>query len=56
MAPGESVIFDPTTVVGPDWLGSAWIRASQPLGLVVDTLGPNHFTSYVGVPAVRELR
>jgi hypothetical protein len=51
VAPGESVIFDPNTVVGPDWIGSAWIRASQPLGIVVDTLGPNHFTSYVGVPS-----
>ncbi|MBK8538428.1 MAG: DUF11 domain-containing protein [Ardenticatenia bacterium] len=51
VAPGESVIFDPNTVVGPDWMGSAWIRASQPLGIVVDTLGPNHFTSYVGFPS-----
>ncbi len=51
VAPGESVIFDPNTVVGPDWMGSAWIRASQPLGIVVDTLGPNHFTSYVGLPS-----
>ena len=31
--------FDPNTVVGPGWIGSAWIRASQPLGIVVDTLG-----------------
>jgi hypothetical protein len=44
-------VFDPNTVVGPDWLGSAWIRSSQPLAIVVDTLGPNHFTSYNGVPA-----
>ena len=51
VAPGESVYFDPTTVIGPDWLGSAWIRSSQPLGVIVDTLGPNHFTSYRGLPA-----
>ncbi len=51
VAPGESVHFDPNTVVGPDWIGSAWIRASQPLGIVVDTMGPNHFTSYVGFPS-----
>ena len=50
LTPGESVIFDPNTVVGPDWMGSAWIRASQPLGVVVDTMGSNHFTSYVGFP------
>ncbi len=51
VAPGETAIFDPSTVVGPDWLGSAWIRASQPLGVIVDTMGPNHFTSYRGSPA-----
>jgi uncharacterized repeat protein (TIGR01451 family) len=51
IAPGESAHFDPNTVVGPDWIGSAWIRASQPLGIVVDTMGPNHFTSYHGVPS-----
>ncbi len=50
LAPGESVIFDPSTVVGPDWLGSGWIRASQPMAMVVDTVGANHFTSYNGVP------
>ena len=51
VAPGETAIFDPSTVLGPDWLGSAWIRASQPLGVIVDTVGPNHFTSYRGSPA-----
>ncbi|MFQ5459814.1 MAG: hypothetical protein ACE5EL_03380, partial [Anaerolineae bacterium] len=50
LAPGESIHFDPNTVVGPGWIGSAWIRGSQPLGLVVDTLGPNHFTSTRGLP------
>ncbi len=50
LAPGESVIFDPSTVVGPDWLGSGWIRASQPMAMVIDTVGANHFTSYNGVP------
>ena len=42
--------FDPNTVVGPDWIGSVWVRAAQPLGMVVDTMGANHFTSYFGVP------
>jgi len=50
VARGETVTFDPGTVVGPGWIGSAWIRASQPMGLVIDTLGPNHFSSYLGVP------
>ncbi|MBK6768484.1 MAG: DUF11 domain-containing protein [Ardenticatenales bacterium] len=43
LSPGETVCFDPATVVGPDWLGSAHIRSTQPLGIVVDTMGPNHF-------------
>jgi hypothetical protein len=51
LAPGETVRFDPNTVVGPNWLGSAWIRGSQPLGVVVDTMGANHFTSYAAVAA-----
>ena len=51
LAPGETVHFDPNTVVGPDWLGSAWIRATQPLGIVVDNMAANHFTSYVGIAA-----
>ncbi|MEO8084914.1 MAG: hypothetical protein ABI780_13910, partial [Ardenticatenales bacterium] len=51
VSPGETVCFDPNTVVGPDWLGSAYIRSTQPLGIVVDTMGPNHFTSYNGLPA-----
>jgi hypothetical protein len=49
VAPGESVHFDPNTVVGPNWVGSAWIRGSQPLGIVVDAMGANHFTSYKAV-------
>jgi len=51
LSPGETVSFDPNTVVGPDWLGSAWIRSTVPLGVVVDTNGANHFTSYNGYPA-----
>ncbi len=51
LAPGETVCFDPNGVIGPDWLGSAWIRSTQPLGVIVDTMGGNHFTSYNGVPA-----
>ncbi|MCB0216578.1 MAG: DUF11 domain-containing protein, partial [Chloroflexi bacterium] len=51
LSPGESVAFDPNTVVGPDWLGSAWIRATQPLAIVVDAKGTNHFTAYTGVAA-----
>ncbi len=57
LAPGETIKFDPNTVVGPDWIGSAWIRSTQPLGIIVDTMGANHFTSYSGVPGdVSELQ
>ncbi len=49
LAPGETLHFDPSTVIGPDWLGTAWIRSTQPLGIVVDTMGDNHFSSYAGV-------
>jgi len=51
LAPGEAWQFDPNTVVGPDWQGSAWIRASQPLGVVVDQIGQDLFMSYRGFPA-----
>ncbi|RME45081.1 MAG: hypothetical protein D6791_11540, partial [Chloroflexi bacterium] len=51
LSPGESHPFDPNEVVGPGWQGSVWLSASQPLGIVVDTLGSNHFGSYHGVPA-----
>src|SRR6185295_19457066 len=50
LAPGERIAFDPNGVVGPDWLGSAWIRATQPLAVAVATQGPNHLTIYNGVP------
>jgi hypothetical protein len=51
LAPGEAWQFDPNTVVGPDFQGSAWIRASQPLGIVVDHVGQDLFLSYRGFPA-----
>ncbi len=57
LAPGETVAYDPNTVVGPDWIGSGWVRSTQPLGIIVDTMGANHFTSYSGVPGdVSELQ
>jgi uncharacterized repeat protein (TIGR01451 family) len=50
LAPGETVSFDASSIVGPDWLGSAWIRGTQPMAIIVDTFGANHFTSYAAVP------
>jgi hypothetical protein len=51
LSPGESIPFDPNVVVGPFWQGAVWLSGSQPLGIVVDTVGANHFGSYHGVPA-----
>ena len=56
LAPGETYPFDPNTVVGPNWQGSAWIASSQPLGIVVDLIGRDLLGAYHGVPAnVHEL-
>jgi hypothetical protein len=59
LAPGETYQFDPTTCVnaqpgGPGtggWLGSAWIRTSQPMGIAVDIWGRDVLMTYVGEPA-----
>jgi hypothetical protein len=51
LAPGETYQFDAASCVGPDWIGSAYVRGSQPLGMVVDTVGLDLLTSYHGVPA-----
>ncbi len=50
LAPGETHQFDAADCVGPDWLGNAWIRASQPMGVAVDIIGPDVLMSYVGEP------
>jgi subtilisin family serine protease len=51
LAPGETYQFDPNPVVGSDFVGSAWIRASQPLGIVVDHVGRDVLMTYRGFPA-----
>ena len=51
LAPGESVRLDPLADLGDDFRGTAWIRASQPLGMVVDEYGNDKLLSYRGVPA-----
>ena len=50
LSPGETITIDPSAVVGVDWVGSAWVRASQPLAIGVATSGPSHLTIYSGVP------
>jgi len=51
LAPGESYAFDATGCVSVGFLGSAWIRSSQPLAIVVDNAGKNVLMSYLSRPA-----
>ena len=50
LAPGETYQFDASDCVGPDWQGSAWIRSTQPLGIVVDIIGRDVLMTYMGEP------
>jgi hypothetical protein len=51
LAPGETYQFDASDCVGPDWQGSAWIRSTQELGIVVDIIGRDVLMTYIGEPA-----
>ena len=50
LCPGETVAVDPEM---PGFLGSAWIRSTQPLGIIVDEYNANSnlLMSYRGMPA-----
>lgn len=50
LAPGEAVRLTPPNLL-PGTQGSAWIRASQPLGIIVDESGRDLLLTYRGVPA-----
>jgi len=50
LAPGETFQFDASNCVGPDWQGSAWIRTSQPMGVVVDIAGRDVLMTYIAKP------
>jgi hypothetical protein len=51
LAPGETYQLDATACVPPGWLGSAWVRASQPLAVAVDIVGRDVLMTYTGEPA-----
>jgi hypothetical protein len=51
LAPGETHQFDASTCVGPGWVGSAWVRGSEPLSVVVDTIGRDLLMTYHGHPS-----
>jgi hypothetical protein len=50
LAPGETYQFDAGRCIGPGFRGSAWIRSSQPLAVVVDEVSSNLLMSYIGRP------
>ena len=47
LATGETWFVDPSECLGSDWLGSAWVRSTAPLAIVVETQGGSQMTSYV---------
>jgi len=49
IAPGETALA--SNDLPDNWVGSAWIKASQPLSIVVDEIGPGLMMCYRGVPA-----
>ena len=48
LAPGYTAQFNAQSCVPPGFVGSVWIRSTQPLGIVVDQLGSNTLMSYNG--------
>ncbi len=51
LAPGETYQYAASDCVGPGWIGSAWLRTSQPMALAVDHLGPGLLMTYSGTPS-----
>ncbi len=50
LAPGETFQYNVADCVGPDWQGNAWIRASQPMAMVVDIIGRDILMTYISKP------
>ena len=50
-APGETIPFDVSECVGPSFVGSVWIRTTQPTGVVVDHIGQDILMTDKGLPA-----
>ncbi len=51
LLPGESQAVDVGTLVPPGFQGSAWVRTSQPVAIVVDIIGADLLMTYHGVPS-----
>jgi hypothetical protein len=46
LAPGETYAYDASQCVGPEWIGSAWLRSTQPVGVAVDIVGKDILQTY----------
>jgi hypothetical protein len=51
VAPGETALYNVSDAVGPSFVGSVWIRTSQPAGVVVDHIGQDILMTDTGVAA-----
>ena len=51
LSPGETFQFDASSCMPAGWVGDAWIRSTQPLGVAVDHIGNDVLMTYTGLPA-----
>jgi hypothetical protein len=51
LAPGETFQYLASDCVGPSWTGSAWLRTSQPVGMIIDHIGPSLLLTYTASQA-----
>jgi len=51
LSPGETVQYNASDCVGPGWVGSAWLRTSQPVAVAIDHVSAGLLMSYTGVPS-----
>jgi hypothetical protein len=54
LSPGETLQYSASDCIGPGWVGSAWLRTSQPVAVAIDHVSPGLLMSYAGIPS--ELR
>ena len=51
LAPGETIQYNVSDLLGPFWQGNAWIRTSVPAAIVVDNWSEEVLMTYNGKPA-----
>jgi hypothetical protein len=49
LSPGETMQYNASDCVGPGWVGSAWLRTSQPVAVAIDQVAPGLLMSYSGL-------